>query len=197
MQNYKIKVTPETSAEVQELFFELGYSWQVGGNNVRCYLDMKFIYIEDGVIFYRSSSEFVGFDYQEITLSQLRDMVVLKRSDASDATHIQKGDKSNKFYIGHRSYNWEGGWNIVTLDNYDIEKFLIPIKIKEAEPQMKWEDAEKAIKEGKEVQVFVCEWSDIGDVFKNHKFRLKPKTIHIDGGDYTKEELLKIAGEME
>ena len=31
MQNYKIKVTPETSEEVQRLFFELGYERMVGG----------------------------------------------------------------------------------------------------------------------------------------------------------------------
>ena len=28
MQNYKIKVTPETSEEVQKLFFALGYQWR-------------------------------------------------------------------------------------------------------------------------------------------------------------------------
>lgn len=47
--NYKIKVTPETSAEVQELFFELGCVWaddRLGNKNTVKYTEKPYIYVD-------------------------------------------------------------------------------------------------------------------------------------------------------
>lgn len=211
MQNYKIKVTPETSEEVQELFFELGYSW-VNGNEVYRYPNMKFIYVEDGLIFYRTTHEDVDFEYQEITLPQLRDLVVLKRNDVGDATHVQKNYESNKYYVGDSVYNFDGIWVKTIINKVDILGCLKPIinnnsemKVKELNKfvhlkskEMNFRDALIAINNGEEVEFLRDgDWfSFVECAFENYKFRIKPKTIHIDGGDYTKEELLKIVGEM-
>ncbi|QHJ85747.1 MAG: hypothetical protein [Bacteriophage sp.] len=192
MKNYKIKVTPETSAEVQELFFELGYSWQVGGNKVRCYLDMKFIYIGDGVIFYKSSSECVGFDYQEITLPQLRDLVVLQRNDVGDATHehIRSG---NKYYRGFADYCFSGIEWILT----DI---TFPNSLKPINKEMTWQDALRAVADGKDIDMrFNGEFEPLINLLEawlyGKEFRIKPQNIKLNG-EHTKEEWLKILGEV-
>lgn len=195
MKNYKIKVTPETSAEVQELFFELGYSWRVGGNKVRCYLDMKFIYIEDGVIFYKSSSECVGFDYQEITLPQLRDLVVLERNNVLDATH--KDDINGKYYVGCYVYVWQvTSWTRALLDKSEVDMVRLTPITKDVE--MTWEDALRAVVDGNDIDMrFNDEFEPLINLLEawlyGKEFRLKPQTIKLNG-EHTKEEWLKILG---
>ena len=199
MQNYKIKVTPETSAEVQELFFELGGKWTTFGSNVKhVHGDLKLskIYFSNGVISGGwSERNFENGVEQEITLPQLHDLVVLKRNDVGDATHA--GKNGQKYYISENCAKEYvcGKW-------VDKVSRVMPIPLSDlhvmgcGNKEITWQDAEQAIKDGKDVQVFVCEWSDIGDVFKNHKFRLAPQRITLNG-KFTKEELLKIMGEME
>lgn len=195
MQNYKIKVTPETSAEVQELFFALGNSFTAPTNyDVNSYLFI-FSYSCGKLTHSNDVSNFNNSENQEITLPQLRDLVVLKRNDVGDATHA--GKNGQKYYISEncaKEYVY-GKW-------VDKVSRVMPIPLSElhvmgcGNKEITWQDAEQAIKDGKDVQVFVCEWSDIGDVFKNHKFRLAPQRITLNG-KFTKEELLKIMGEME
>ena len=195
MQNYKIKVTPETSEEVQKLFFELGNSFTAPTNyDVNSYLFI-FSYSCGKLTHSNDVSNFNNSENQEITLPQLRDLVVLKRNDVGDATHA--GKNGQKYYISEncaKEYVY-GKW-------VDKVSRVMPIPLSElhvmgcGNKEITWQDAEQAIKDGKDVQVFVCEWSDIGDVFKNHKFRLAPQRITLNG-KFTKEELLKIMGEME
>ena len=198
MQNYKIKVTPETSAEVQELFFELGGKWTTFGSNVKhVHGDLKLskIYFSNGVISGGwSERNFENGVEQEITLPQLHDLVVLKRNDVGDATHehIRSG---NKYYRGFEDYCFSGIEWVLT----DI---TFPNSLKPINKEMTWQDALRAVADGKEVVFnngFVS--SDMSSYLKGHflncSFSLKPQTIYIDGGDYTKEELLKIVGEME
>lgn len=198
--NYKIKVTPETSAEVQELFFELGFEWE-SGTEIQNTDGYTAILIEDSMI-YGSILNINNYykEYKEITLPKLRDIVVLKRNDVSDATHVQKNDKSNKYYVGDSVYNFNGVWVKTTISKSDISGCLKSISNKDKE--MTWQDALRAVADGKEVEVKNISWFDINDlklgqIKKGKEFRIKPQTIHIDGGDYTKEDLLKIAGEME
>lgn len=88
MENIKVKVNNEAeSKEVQELFFELGYAWL---NTEKVYRDIgKNTYISS---FKYSNRIELGMgsgavDNKELTIPQLRDMVILKRSDIGDATH--------------------------------------------------------------------------------------------------------------
>lgn len=204
--NYKIKVTPETSAEVQELFFELGYRWSTQDNASQepKYTDSReyiFAYQENMRLTapYLDLRRFESRANQEITLPQLRDMVVLKRNDVSDTTHT--GNVS-KFYVGDsKVYQYH--------DNNWIECNILEAnlkKIKKQELEMTWQDALRAMADGKEVQYwnnltklwYTLNHHDTWSVYElsQEKLRLKPTSIHIEGGDYTKEELLKIAGEM-
>lgn len=65
---------------------------------------------------------------------------------------------------------------------------------------MTWKDALRAVADGKDVEAegfdSIKEWLEL-NIGTAKGLRLKPQTTHIEGGDYTKEELLKIAGEME
>jgi len=44
-ENIKMKVTPEQSKQVQEICFELGISWDFGGNTLRVYEKLHYLYI--------------------------------------------------------------------------------------------------------------------------------------------------------
>jgi len=85
MDNYKIKVKDETeSKEAQELFFELGYVWiQHGKSYIPLGSDCTHLTVySDGRL-----AMGVGDAKKELTLPQLRDLVVLKRNDVKDANY--------------------------------------------------------------------------------------------------------------
>ncbi len=185
---------------MQELFFALGNSFTAPTNyDVNSYLFI-FSYSCGKLTHSNDVSNFNNSENQEITLPQLRDLVVLKRDDVGDATHTYKDDYKEKYYIGNSVYKWEDSyWEAVSLNETYISGWLKPIT---NDKEMTWQDALRAVADGKEVVFnngFVS--SDMSSYLKGHflncSFSLKPQTIYIDGGDYTKEELLKIAGEME
>lgn len=84
MENYKIKVNNEDeSKEAQDLFFELGGDFYFGGK-FHCNTHLNLVTInKDGLM---ANLELDGFDYVEITIHQLRDLVVLKRNSIDDAS---------------------------------------------------------------------------------------------------------------
>ncbi|MFW2562438.1 hypothetical protein [Acinetobacter baumannii] len=83
MDNYKIKVKDEAeSKEAQELFFKLGYEWRDSKRDITN-LDVVFIYAKDGVLTAGfNDHNFAEAGHKELTLPQLRDLVVLKGKDA-------------------------------------------------------------------------------------------------------------------
>ena len=99
MSNYKIRVNGEAeSKEVQELFFELGGKWCAGGCDIK-YTDEPYFYLENGLVLYGYSAEtFITEKHKEITLPELRDLVVLKRNDVGDANAFRH-DNGVKYYI--------------------------------------------------------------------------------------------------
>ncbi|MCZ3306485.1 hypothetical protein NYZ60_06110 [Acinetobacter baumannii] len=107
MDNYKIKVNDEAeSKEAQELFFELGLTKED-------FDDYKFPYYvasyNDGAF----SNYILGSDtsgWEELTLPQLRDLVVLKRNDVKDKTHRDKRDESIYLTSDKVIYYWQGEW---------------------------------------------------------------------------------------
>ena len=102
--NYKVKVNNEAeSKEVQELFFELGYDFYFGGK-LYCNTHLGLVTAnKEGLM---ANIELDGFEYKELTIQQLRDLVVLKRNSIEDSTHV--GKSGSQYYIGDKSYFWDG-----------------------------------------------------------------------------------------
>ena len=141
MENLKIRVNSEAeSKEAQELFFELGYKWFSGGNQVQhtkqsCSSSSSFGYLVawsigcfTDVIQCGCGSE----DAKEITLPELRDMVVLKRNSIDDATHEDKNDPEFKYRLidNHWHVITEGNpvWRKDSIDLNEAPLFIKPIK---------------------------------------------------------------------
>lgn len=103
MDNYKIKVKDEAkSKEAQELFEQLGYSNRQSKR-------FGFVYTQNGEI---GCDSMEHWDYyndfcQELTLPQLRDLVVLKRNNINDANCIDK--KREAWYLASDGtyYAWQ------------------------------------------------------------------------------------------
>lgn len=111
MENLKIRVENEAESKyAQELFFELGYKW----NHLEGYLDLiKYPNIirwhNTGEITQSIESDILYKECKEITLPELRDMVVLKRNDVGDATHTDPNGKESLYF---RLFgDW---WNLFT-----------------------------------------------------------------------------------
>ena len=122
----KVKVSSEAeSKEVQELFFELGFQWKynnLGKKTFYCKEDV-FLYAIDGVLGTGTVGQLDFFNKhqaKEITLPQLRDLVVLNRNSIDDATHT---DGNYSFYVGKdKNYffsscdkAWRGTWKNVDI----------------------------------------------------------------------------------
>lgn len=140
MGNLKIRVTTEQeSKDAQELFFELGCYWQGGGCEDKV-IDVpsgRYIFSRRGAMTHCDSSEVelngVGSSLKEITLPELKDMVVLKRNDVRDATHTDQDGW--KWYIGADSYVWQAG-NSQQLKQWD-QSSLTMVDLKPIEKEMK------------------------------------------------------------
>lgn len=130
MENYKVKVNSEAeSKEVQGLFFELGLGW----------LGSNFDYVVNRVgLFYTTrmhDRHIITLDpdcdselpsHKELTIPQLRDMVVLKRNDVNDATHVdQYGDKwvciDNVWYFYTGMKKWDSFSGGEFMSRYDLK----------------------------------------------------------------------------
>ena len=136
MENLKVYVKNEAeSKEVQDLFFELGGDFYFGGK-LHCNTHSRLVTInKDGLM---ANLEFGGFDYVEITLQQLRDLVVLKRNDVFDANYeSENGDR--KYYLTDAEFFEfiNGAWvNIDELADGMSFKFIDKegqVKMKEKE----------------------------------------------------------------
>ena len=123
MENLKIRVNSEAeSKEVQINLEQLGFKKLVWGIFVH---NSYFIFANCNYYSRDDIENFSECDYKEITLPELRDLVVLKRNSIDDATHT---DGHCSFYVGKdKNYffcscdkAWRGTWK-----NVDILK---PIK---------------------------------------------------------------------
>lgn len=128
MENFKIRVTTEQeSKEAQSLAIAAGYEMDdlfcQDWSDDYCYLllcsDMSAGF----------ANEAMSKDDKLISLSQLKDTVVLNRNDVNDATHTDQDGW--KWYIGFDSYVWQAGnaqqlkqWDRSSLDAVDLK----PIK---------------------------------------------------------------------
>lgn len=197
MDNYKIKVKDEAeSKEAQELFFDLGYEWRDSKRDITN-LDATHIYADDGVLtFGFNDFNFRGSDNEELTLPQLRDLVVLKRNDVNDATHRDKRDESIYLTSDKVIYYWQGEWckSAINKSN-DYENYIANSLTPIAQPQdpalISGAEAKLAWANGVDIQiknVNCVNWYDLDeskynlDIFDNVRvdFRLKPQTIKLE-----------------
>ena len=124
------------SKEVQELFFELGYVW----HDTKCKTQMRYV----KPVYYSSFDDMelacdvsdVNYKHKEITLPQLRDLVILKRNNRKDANVSDENclydlylTKSKELYFYDCGKN---KWILSNLNGDDIYyESLKPIEKKE------------------------------------------------------------------
>lgn len=193
MESYKIRVNNEAeSKEAQELFFELGYSWPSTGKNVQSQFFFLIAY-SDGDLNWNTRSQFGTDDSKELTLPQLRDLVVLKRNDVKDTTHRDKRDESIYLTSDKVIYYWQGEWCKSAInksndyENY-IANSLTPITQPQDPALISGAEALRALADGKEVEFkhdtqgwVPCLGLNIERVLGGwHQMRLKPQTIKLE-----------------
>ncbi|NAR91473.1 hypothetical protein [Acinetobacter haemolyticus] len=195
MKNYKIKVNgPDNSAEIQDLFFELGYVWVCSKKDITN-LDATYIYAKDGVLTAGFNDlNFAEAGHQELTLPQLRDLVVLHRNDVQDANWVTEGDDQIYQDSNGKSFIFrEQGWD--ELQRHEMRQAMwekIKPKPQHAEVEqglISGADALRALADGKEVEYLygadnwlsVIEMQVMITAFtgSKFKFRLKPRTTKL------------------
>ncbi|WP_139887741.1 hypothetical protein [Acinetobacter nosocomialis] len=195
MDNYKIKVNDEAeSKEAQELFFELGYEWRDSKRDITN-LDVVFIYAKDGVLTAGfNDHNFAEAGHKELTLPQLRDLVVLKRNDVKDANNTNLDNGMYFLSSDNVIYRWEGKWVRSILNdsedyNLIIQHGLNPIEKPQDPALISGADALRALADGKDVEGFSEEneewipivYFTVQEVVNGlYKFRLKPQTIKLE-----------------
>ncbi|MDA3522123.1 hypothetical protein [Acinetobacter baumannii] len=199
MDSYKIKVNDEAeSKEAQELFFELGLTKED-------FDDYKFPYYVASYNDGEFSNYILGSDtsgWEELTLPQLRDLVVLKRNDVKDKTHRDKRDESIYLTSDKVIYYWQGEWCKSAInksndyENY-IANSLTPITQPQDPALISGADALRALACGRLVQWTSKDfpnWTDLDITNINaknfideerikssgFKYRLKPQTIKLE-----------------
>jgi hypothetical protein len=225
MENYKIKVNDEAeSKEAQELFFELGYK-------IECFVASRFprwlATTDQGEEYWYSTGYEIEASlngFQELTLPQLRDLVVLHRNDVRDATHTDKRKEQIYLTADKVIYYWQGEWCKSAInksndyENY-IANSLTPIK-KPEQGLISGADALRALADGKDVQWISKDfpkWDDLDTWNANtrnfldekciieggFKYRLKPRTIKLEieipacGKNYKHGQLIWILNSLE
>ena len=135
------------STEAQDLLFSMGYKWRGLGEISKSYFYPKmnkyFIFMNKNEMdlqmagyFAGSSRSYTESRFKEITLPQLRDLVVLKRNDRKDANVLEDNclydlylTKSRELYFYHCGKN---KWILSNLNGDDFYyELLKPIEKKE------------------------------------------------------------------
>lgn len=131
MDNYKVKVENEAeSKEVQELLFELGYKKNAKFTK-EDFIDFGgwICALDDGSCDYCPTSP----TDKELTLQELKDLVVLKRNDVGDATHINfrtntpflsQGSKEY-FYLNNKWILSDSVNDLKPIEKKEMKEFLV------------------------------------------------------------------------
>lgn len=182
--NYKIKVTTEAeSKEAQELFEQFGL---IKDDFDDCGFPYYVASDDDGTF----NNYILGSDtsgWKELTIPQLRDLVVLHRNDVSDATHTG-GERKGFLSSDGIEYFWNAHnlmWFKAKQMTFAYEKF----KHIQEQNLISGSDALRALADGKDVEyLYGNKWlSVIGEQVlitaitdDKFKFRLKPRTITLN-----------------
>ncbi|WP_151742767.1 MULTISPECIES: hypothetical protein [unclassified Acinetobacter] len=201
MKNYKIKVNDEAeSKEAQELFFALGAHWGQSKTTSFNQDPMSFIYFNGSSIYYGHDDEndedwfLSSSSGQELTLPQLRDLVVLKRKDINDANFLLRGNHYYKSSRGDWYFYGLNSWQHSTLTDLEGIEPILKEKpetnneqglISGADAKLAWangEDVQCAFKKHKDENTwFLLLGNDPLSTFDRDDilFRLKPRTIKL------------------
>lgn len=208
MNPYKIFVAnEEENKEIQDLFFELSCYWY------DCYADEARVFNGSLLPYPRfiQNNEFGRLYYceshhsgEEINLPKLRDLVVLKRNDVNDATHINT--RTNTLYLkqgDNEYYMNNGAWFLSdcpndlkpiekTLKEYPSEQHKSALINEDEVGLISGDQAKKAWVNGEKIEIRTDgksgSWFKITGqtrlgVFDDNdvEFRIKPCTITING----------------
>lgn len=131
------------STEAQDLLFSMGYKWRGLGEISKSYfyprMNKYFIFMNKNEMdlqmagyFAGSSRSYAESRFKEITLPELRDLVVLKRNSIDDATHEDKNDPEFKYRLidKHWYVITEGNpvWRKDSIDLNEAPLFIKPIE---------------------------------------------------------------------
>ncbi|EMC7952610.1 hypothetical protein VXG46_003842 [Acinetobacter baumannii] len=191
MDNYKIKVKDEARAnEARDLFKALGY--HPDNSSYEPYVEWVAVFEDRSGSFYSLNMDLD--ECEELTLPQLRDLVVLHRNDVKDATHQDKHNASLKYaYLNNEWYEWLDGWKsgwVNTIRITPINKSKDDqLSVSGEEDRFTNKDALNALSDGKDVQYCGYDkiWRDDIHLLKiyefsngSYLFRLKPQTIKLE-----------------
>ncbi|UJQ43495.1 hypothetical protein [Acinetobacter phage vB_AbM_WUPSU] len=192
MEDYKIRVNNEAeSKEAQELFFELGYIWPGCEKYYNRIGNYTFITAYPDEMLLRMG--WGGDTDKEVTLPQLRDLVVLKRNDVRDANYRSKSVLDGFYFKscdGFFYFMFEGKWVRSTTNTDEglepITKGLDLISGAEAlralADGVKPEEIEVIFSNGYATS-FISTDGKVGFIVRhlNEKmFRLKPQTVKVE-----------------
>ncbi len=134
MENLKVKVSSEAeSKEAQGYFEDLG---AVCCSGLERNKNVNFLFMNSGFLTACKLQEnFDKYKCKEITLPQLRDLVVLKRNDVGDATHTDSTTHNRKGYLtcDGVEYFWSYGyfsWKEINIHTFESTG-MKPIEKKE------------------------------------------------------------------
>ena len=183
-ENYKVKVNNEAeSKEAQWLFCVLGGSEHICDR-------FGIVCLSGGKVYTDRVEFFEDYDdCEELTLPQLRDLVVLHRNDVKDATHKYIGGGAAYKTVDDISYLWTRmGWEYKGVAND-----LVPLHKEGEQGLITGAEALRALADGKEVQCTITgknDWTKdiygiqpyyfLGGGVGQFQFRLKPRTIKIE-----------------
>ncbi|MCH7353310.1 MULTISPECIES: hypothetical protein [unclassified Acinetobacter] len=208
MKNYKIKVNDEAeSKEAQELFFELGYKFEFCADIQSCRQSEAF-----GFPYFVQATEFGQILFaignlhkaQELTLPQLRDLVVLHRNDVKDANYLYGQNLVLK--LETQDYKiWATSkleWVDYIGSQTDLRNSITPIQLRPKAEQglISGADVPALLKKSEKIQFRAIsngsfkggEWKDLsqedheeefslGDLMNSRfEWRLKPRTIKLE-----------------
>ncbi|WP_151797122.1 hypothetical protein [Acinetobacter nosocomialis] len=191
MDNYKIKVKDESDAEEsRDLFKQLGY--KPDNSTFDTYVTWIAVFADGSGSFYGSDIHLD--ECKELTLPQLRDLVVLKRNDVKDANYklfispsqgylsLYKASDDVFYAYASKSKCWDKSRS-VTINTENLEA----ISKEKDQGLISGAEALRALADGLDVQQWNGSiWWDVEgnyqiDVFRcgKYKFRLKPQTIKL------------------
>lgn len=116
LENFKIRVTPETSRQVQELLFHKvdGVTWTTAHKEIQC-LDSKFLDLNRrayGLVLSHSDSEvdYISRNLPEKTIEYIQEYITFNRHDLDDATHMTPHGMYWRQFDGKWHYYSAGMW---------------------------------------------------------------------------------------
>ncbi|MDV7446130.1 hypothetical protein R4514_05095 [Acinetobacter baumannii] len=199
MDNYKIKVKDEASAdEARDLFKKLGY--HPDNSSYEPYVEWVAVFEDGSGSFYSHNMNLN--ECVEITIAQLRDLVVLNRNDVNDANHRDDDGKALFITNDNVMYYWGGeGWLKSAYNGTNAYESYLKNRVKPInEPNMPNEEKDPALISGRdawlanfdgievEYRRSTGSWFDFGEESWSsedlksgtYEFRLKPQTIKVE-----------------